>query len=97
MVELIAEPTGTRVEIATDLTLSGSVAQFARGAGMIDDIASHLIGQFADNLRDKLAATEKTEETTAEPAPPLRAGALGIALLWRALLRLAGRFLGGTG
>ena len=91
---LIAEPAGTRVEIETDLTLSGSVAQFGRAAGMIDDLASHLIGQFAENLREMLAATETIAETTIEPAVPIQAGGLGIALLWRALLRFAKRILG---
>lgn len=94
---LLSEPAGTRVEIVTDLTLSGSVAQFARGAGMIDDLASHLVGQFAENLRRKLEATEKAEEATAAVSAPIQAGTLGIALLWRAVLRLTGRILGRSG
>ena len=87
-------PSGTRVGIVTDLALSGSVAQFGRAAGMIDDLASHLIGQFAENLREMLVSTEAVPETAAVPAAPIQAGGLGIALLWRALLRFAGRILG---
>ncbi|MEE2761372.1 MAG: SRPBCC family protein [Pseudomonadota bacterium] len=52
------EPAGTcsRVSVETDLTLSGSVAQYGRGVGLIQDIAGQLITQFADNLRTELAA-----------------------------------------
>lgn len=45
---------GSKVLIHTDLQLSGSVAQYGRGVGMIQDLASHLIGQFADNLRSQI-------------------------------------------
>ena len=48
-------PTGTRVSVATDLNLSGSVAQYGRGTGMIQDVATQLIGQFAASLRAMLA------------------------------------------
>ena len=47
----------TEVIILTDLTLSGSVAQYGRGAGMINDLANHLIGQFASNLRKEIEAS----------------------------------------
>lgn len=45
---------GTRVVITTNLTLTGAVAQYGRGAGMINDLASHMISQFAANLRREL-------------------------------------------
>jgi uncharacterized protein len=60
---LAAAPAGTRVEIVTNLSLSGSVAQYGRSSGIVNDLANHLIGQFADNLRRKLAA----EGTAAAP------------------------------
>ncbi|MGH2678737.1 MAG: SRPBCC family protein, partial [Actinomycetota bacterium] len=44
----------TRVLIETDLTLSGAVAQFGRG--MIADISQRLTDQFAENLRERMAA-----------------------------------------
>jgi carbon monoxide dehydrogenase subunit G len=49
---------GTRVLVKTDLTLSGAVAQYGRASGMIQDVAQQLIGQFADNLRAQLAASQ---------------------------------------
>src|SRR6516162_2555310 len=55
------EPTerGSRVLIHTDLMLSGAVAQYGRGVGMIQATAAQIIGQFADNLRAQLAETPK--------------------------------------
>lgn len=52
---LEAVPEGSKVLIHTNLALSGAVAQYGRGAGMIQDMASHMIGQFADCLRSRLA------------------------------------------
>src|SRR5579872_1451866 len=46
---------GSRVLIHTDLMLSGAVAQYGRGVGMIQATAAQIIGQFAGNLRTQLA------------------------------------------
>ena len=46
---------GSRVLIHTDLMLSGAVAQYGRGVGMIQATAAQIIGQFAGNLRAQLA------------------------------------------
>lgn len=46
---------GSRVMIHTDLMLSGAVAQYGRGVGMIQTTAAQIIGQFAGNLRNQLA------------------------------------------
>lgn len=47
----------TRVLVDTKLDLSGSVAQYGRGTGMIQSVASQLIGQFAKNLEAELRRT----------------------------------------
>ena len=65
---------GSRVLIETDLTLSGSVAQYGRGVGMIQSVASQLIGQFAKALedeiaRDKAASVGEHLEVSTSPAP----------------------------
>ena len=39
---------GARVLIHTDLMLSGAVAQYGRGVGMIQATAAQIIGQFAE-------------------------------------------------
>lgn len=46
---------GSKVLIHTDLMLSGAVAQYGRGVGMIQATAAQIIGQFAANLRAQLA------------------------------------------
>lgn len=51
-------PEGTKVVIDTDLNLSGSVAQYGRASGMIQSVASQIIGQFAAALRGEIAKGE---------------------------------------
>jgi carbon monoxide dehydrogenase subunit G len=52
---------GTHVAILTNLALTGSVAQYGRGAGMINDLANHMIGQFVANLRRELDLPRKAD------------------------------------
>ena len=54
---LEATATGSKVLVHTDLTLSGSVAQYGRGVGMIQATASQLMKQFAENLKTVAAST----------------------------------------
>jgi carbon monoxide dehydrogenase subunit G len=90
----------TRVDIATDLNLSGSVAQYGRASGLIDAIAGQIITDFAKNLEAEIGTDVPTAETTpadaAAPTPapaaePARATApsdnsiSGIRLFFRAL------------
>lgn len=46
--------TSTHVEVNTILNLTGSVAQYGRVSGLIDEIASQLIGEFVTNLEAEL-------------------------------------------
>lgn len=62
--QLYAENGGSRVDIDTDLMLSGSVAQYGRAQGVITQVAEEIIGQFASCLADRLRANvEPTEES----------------------------------
>ena len=45
-------PTSTRVEVTTDLHITGKVAQFGRG--IMGDVSSKLMAQFADNLNQMI-------------------------------------------
>jgi hypothetical protein len=69
------EPTagGSKVLVHTDLTLSGAVAQYGRGVGMIQATASALMNQFAINLRKQLTERPLTIAPAATPAtaPPM--------------------------
>lgn len=51
---LTPEGGATRVDVATDLHITGRPAQFGRGA--MNDVADKLLGQFADQLTARLAA-----------------------------------------
>jgi carbon monoxide dehydrogenase subunit G len=48
---------GSKVLVHTDLTLSGAVAQYGRGVGMIQATASAIMTQFANNLKKQIAAS----------------------------------------
>lgn len=64
---------GTVVIIDTDLTISGKAAQFGRG--VLADVSSNLIGQFAASLEASLLGDARPTASTAEPvAAPTRAG-----------------------
>lgn len=60
---------GSRVLIHTDLMLSGAVAQYGRGVGMIQATAAQIIGQFAGNLRAQLAREGAPPHPAAADAP----------------------------
>jgi len=60
----------TRVEVVTDLDITGKAAQFGRG--LIGDVSSRLVGQFADCLAGKLADQPAVAAAEPSPAPSAR-------------------------
>ena len=61
-------PTVTRVDVATDLQITGRPAQFGRG--VIQDVSDKLLGQFVDCLQQRIgAASEAAQAVPAAPAP----------------------------
>lgn len=82
---LLPVPGGTKVVVATDLVLSGGVAQYGRASGVIQDVAAQLIGQFAQNLKVELERDSGGKGTTsgdvAQAAKPIS----GFSLFWAAL------------
>jgi carbon monoxide dehydrogenase subunit G len=97
---------GSRVDVATQLNLSGSVAQYGRGTGMIQDVATQIIAQFAAALRAMLerenATAVKLDETDtvqiavsgSEMAPGAKPIS-GLALMLRVLLSALRRLIAG--
>jgi len=84
---------GTRIDIVTDLTLSGAVAQYGRG--IVQDVSLQLVGRFADCLKAQLVATpEEAAAAVAEQAKPVSGLSLGLGALGRAIARLLARLLG---
>jgi hypothetical protein len=72
---------GTKVLVHTNLTLSGAVAQYGRGVGIIQMTAAQIITQFANNLKAQLAKeggptaaapadAPASSSAAASPAPP---------------------------
>jgi len=59
-------PTSTICTVVTDLTISGKVAQFGRGA--LADVSDKLLKQFSENLNQLIASAPATTTTTAETA-----------------------------
>ena len=70
---LVPSGTATTVRVVTDLTISGRVAQFGRG--VLADVSSRLLAQFAESLEATIvagdaAAAEAAPAATGEPVPP---------------------------
>ncbi len=80
--EPLDEGAATRVRIHSDVTLTGSVAQYGRGAGMIQSVAAQLIKQFGECLRTRIARAASGEvEDTTKAAKPIS----GLSVVVRAL------------
>jgi carbon monoxide dehydrogenase subunit G len=65
--DLVPEGDQTRVKVTTDLTISGPLAQFGRGA--IAEVSTRLLNQFVDNLRNTvLDSTPPAQDATSAGA-----------------------------
>jgi uncharacterized protein len=99
----------TTVNIHTDLQLSGSVAQYGRGVGMITDLSSQIIGQFAKRLHEEIvsqgpdspeaseAGAAAKEAKPIAPAAPVAVGGMAFRVLWNAVVRSIKRLFGAAG
>ncbi len=84
---------GTRVLIHSDVKLAGSIAQYGRGSGMIQSVASQLIGQFGEALKAQIAQSRAQPASATEIAPmsaakPISGLALIVRALWDSIVRL---------
>ncbi|HTK00490.1 MAG TPA: SRPBCC family protein [Bordetella sp.] len=68
---------GSKVIIDTDLTLSGAVAQYGRGVGMIQTVANQIISQFAKNLEARISQSRQAETAAATTATAPRDATAG--------------------
>lgn len=83
---------GTRVEIVTDLALTGPVAQYGRG--MVQSVAAQLTASFASCLQAQLAPPAGAAEPGAEPSPATpaqQAPVSGLRLGLKALVEVVTR------
>ena len=84
---------GTKVAVAQDLQLSGAAAQYGRG--MISDVSSVLMRDFATNMQDRIQRIERgesVEQIAAASASPARGFTLGMRAAVMALSRVFRRF-----
>ena len=87
---LLALDGGTRVNVVTNLSLAGAVAQYGRG--IVEDVSTQLVRRFADCLAAQLSATpEEANSAVAISSKPVRGLSLGLAALWRAVARVVRR------
>ncbi len=64
-------PTSTKCTVHTDLSISGKVAQFGRGA--LADVSDKLLAQFSENLNQLIAASPAIAQPTAQVAVEAKA------------------------
>jgi carbon monoxide dehydrogenase subunit G len=96
-------PDGSRVLVHTNLTLSGAVAQYGRGVGIIQSTAGALIQQFADCLKTRFVRPEgvaaskgagmakiSAPEPTPAAAKPISGFSLLAKVLWERIRALFG-------
>jgi carbon monoxide dehydrogenase subunit G len=60
-------PTSTKCTVVTNLTISGKVAQFGRGA--LADVSDKLLAQFSENLNQLIDGSPAPATTAATTAP----------------------------
>ena len=109
--KLVADGDASRVDITSDIDLTGSIAQYGRASGLIDAIAGQIISDFATNLEAEIgaagdAAADDAAETPdapaataetapAQPAAPSDNSISGISLFFRALWSMIRGAFGG--
>ena len=90
---LIRSGRGTKVNVTQDLQLSGAAAQYGRG--MISDVTSVLMRDFATTMQDRIERVERgesAEQIAASGASSASGLALGLRAAVMALSRVFRRF-----
>jgi uncharacterized protein len=78
-------PSQTRVDVVTDLSLSGTVAQYGRG--IVQDVAGQMVGKFAECLQKQLVGSEEEAQAAVEQASkPISGLRLGGEAMTRAVV-----------
>ena len=81
---------GTKVDLDQDLQLSGAAAQYGRG--MIQDVTTVLMGQFASNMQERIGALERGESLDGVGTASASGLAIGLQATRMALMRGFRRF-----
>jgi carbon monoxide dehydrogenase subunit G len=86
--KLVPTAGGTRLEVEQDIQLSGAAAQYGRG--MIGDVSSVLMRDFATNMKAQLEGETSTGKTSG--AGSASGFGIGLRAAWMALMRVGKRF-----
>jgi len=81
---------GTKVMVDQDLQISGAAAQYGRG--MITDVTSVLMKQFATNMQQRIEAVERGDSTAHLDTQEASGLAIGLRAAQLALVRVFRRF-----
>jgi uncharacterized protein len=87
---LVRAGSGTKVAVSQDLQISGAAAQYGRG--MISDVTAVLMRDFATNLQDGIARSERGESPAQLAAAPAKGFTVGLQATAMALKRVFRRF-----
>lgn len=89
----------TKVDVATDFTLTGRLARFGRG-GMIEDVSNRMVGDFVNCLRGSIEqppvvetapdGSQVTQPAPVQAAKPVHGISLFFSVLWSRIKRLFG-------
>jgi carbon monoxide dehydrogenase subunit G len=99
---LSPDGTGTRVDVETNVTLAGAVAQYGRAQGVIADVAQVMVDQFARNLGQRIASSRgpaaqgptDAATSTRAPAPASAPAISALSLVGMVLRRWLRRLMG---
>jgi carbon monoxide dehydrogenase subunit G len=86
--KLVPTAGGTRLEVEQDIQLSGAAAQYGRG--MIGDVSSVLMRDFATNMKAQLEGGPSPGKTSG--AGSASGFGIGLRAAWMALMRVGKRF-----
>ena len=87
---LVRSGPGTTVRVAQDLQVFGAAAQYGRG--MISDVTSVLMRDFAVNLENRIASTERGDAPARAAAVPASGFTVGLRATMLVLKRVFRRF-----
>ena len=88
---LVPIATGTRVNIALELTISGAAAQFGRG--LVADVTAVLVNQTAGSMQARMKAISMGLDPNSVGGPKAASGvAIALTVVRRAVVRIFARF-----
>jgi carbon monoxide dehydrogenase subunit G len=84
---LVPDGNATRVDIVSDLSLAGAVAQYGRAQGVIADVSRIMIETFANNLQARIGAGSASSAMGEANVQPIPAPALSVFSILAAVIR----------